>query len=246
MGSDFDVLHLASGFLSQVTFHDFATIGLLIFMEGILSIDNALVLAIIARDLPKEQQAKALTYGLAGAIVFRIVALGSASFLMHWTWVKFAGGAYLVWIAVDHWRKNRFPEDDFEKPRAPKSFWAAVFLIEMTDIAFAVDSILAAVALSNKLWVICVGGVIGLIAMRFAAKGFMVILEKYPRFEESAYILVFGVGIKLFIDGLHLEAVNFHSPSSPAFWAFWIYVIAAIAYGFSPARKAEGKKFHVE
>ena len=219
----------------EISPNDFATVALLIFMEGILSIDNALVLAMIARKLPKEQQTKALTYGLVGAIVFRIFALFSASFLMRWTWVKFVGGGYLIWVAVSHWWSGH--EDGEEDGKAaPASFWKAVLLIELTDIAFAVDSILAAVALSNKLWVIVLGGVIGIICMRFAAKGFITFLERFPNFASTAYVLVFGIGLKLVVDGFHFEGVDFHSSSSPAFWVFWGFIALSVGYGFLPKR----------
>src|SRR5687767_830182 len=82
--------------------HDLAVIGLLIVLEGVLSIDNALVLGLLAKRLPKSQQNRALTYGLVGAFVFRIIAIGTASFLLRWRIVKLIGGGYLVYIAIKH------------------------------------------------------------------------------------------------------------------------------------------------
>lgn len=219
----------------QISLNDIATIGLLTFMEVILSIDNALVLAILARRLPKHEQNKALMYGLVASIVLRIGALAIAAYLMKWLWVKYVGGGYLVYVAVAHWMSKK-EEDGFGGGKQ-RSFWTMVFLITLADLAFAIDSILAAVALSNKLWVVITGAIIGVVCMRFAAKSFMVLLDKFPNFEQTAYILVFGVGVKLIIDGLQLESINFHSSSSPAFWIFWIYVVAAIAYGLLPAKK---------
>ena len=79
-----------------------------------------------------------------------------------------------------------------------------MLVIELTDIAFAVDSILAAMALAgarqSKLWVVITGGVIGLVLMRFAARMFISLLEKFPRFELSAYLLVIVIGLKLLAD----------------------------------------------
>src|SRR5688500_19363740 len=83
-------------------FHDLAIIALLIVLEGVLSIDNALVLGILAKRLPKHQQAKALTYGLVGAFVFRIIAIATAAILLKWTVFKLLGGGYLIYIAVKH------------------------------------------------------------------------------------------------------------------------------------------------
>lgn len=81
---------------------DLAIIGLLIVLEGLLSIDNALVLGMLAKRLPKHMRARALSYGLIGAFVFRVIAILSASFLLQYTFIKLLGGAYLVFIALKH------------------------------------------------------------------------------------------------------------------------------------------------
>src|SRR5687768_10026374 len=81
---------------------DIAVVLLLIVLEGVLSIDNALVLGLLAKRLPKHQQKRALTYGLVGAFVFRFIAIATAVWLMKWWFVKLIGGGYLVYIAVKH------------------------------------------------------------------------------------------------------------------------------------------------
>ncbi len=216
----------------EVTSNDLFLIGLLIFLEGVLSVDNALVLAILAKHLPKAQQKKALTYGLAGAFVFRLIALSMVTYLVKWQWVKFVGGGYLVYIAV----KNLFFGGDKEahgKKAKQLDFWKTVIAIELTDVAFAVDSILAWVALTNKLWVVFTGGIIGIIMMRFTAAFLIKIIEKFPRLEKTAYLLVLIIGLKVIIEGLHLPGVNFHSPDEPAFWIFWFLMGSTITYGFT-------------
>jgi len=128
-----------------------------------------------------------------------------------------------------------------------------VLVIELTDIAFAIDSILAAIALVGsapaahagthpKLWVVLAGGMLGVVLMRYAAVVFIRLLERFPRFEEAAYLLVILIGAKLLVDwGLnsaeHPHRVDFHSPGSPAFWAFWILMVACFCVGFLPKRK---------
>src|SRR5688572_1101143 len=82
--------------------HDLLVIGLLVVLEGVLSIDNALVLGILAKRLPKRQQGRALTYGLVGAFVFRLIAIALAAYLLRWRIVKLLGGGYLVYVAVKH------------------------------------------------------------------------------------------------------------------------------------------------
>jgi YkoY family integral membrane protein len=143
-----------------------------------------------------------------------------------------------------------------EEIRAGKSFWMAVAVIELTDIAFAVDSILAAMAFipavpkdlppdstNPKLWVVVAGGFIGLMLMRVAAVMFIKLLEKFPRFETSAYLLVIVIGLKLLADwGLNSEThphrVDFHSYTRPEFWIFWISMALCLGFGFLPKKSA--------
>jgi YkoY family integral membrane protein len=217
----------------EITTHDLFLIGFLVFLEGILSIDNALVLAMMARHLPPAQQKKALTYGLIGAVVFRLLSLLIVTQLIRWRWVKFVGGGYLIFVAVRHFWEHRTIKDEakVDKPRG-MSFWRTVVMIELMDIAFAVDSILAAVALTNKFWIVFAGGFMGVVMMRFAARGFLVLLKKFPGFETTAYLLVFVIGLKVIVEALHLPGVDFHSASSPSFWVFWGTMLACIVYGF--------------
>ncbi len=221
------------GVSHMITGHDIFLVLFLVFLEGILSIDNALVLALLARGLPPEQQRKALTYGLVGAMVFRLLSLSIVSLLLSMNWVKFVGGGYLVFIAV----KNLWFGDKHEhhaKKTGAAHFWKTVLVIELTDIAFAVDSILAAVALTPKFWVVFTGGILGVITMRFAASVFIKVLHRFPTFETTAYMLVFVIGAKVIIEGLKLPGVNFHSASSPSFWIFWGLMAACLVYGFKP------------
>jgi predicted tellurium resistance membrane protein TerC len=133
-------------------------------------------------------------------------------------------------------------------------FWSTVAVIELTDLAFAIDSILAAMALVGaapdgqigphpKLWVVITGGMLGIIVMRFAAVLFIKLLDKFPRFETSAYLLVTVIGLKLVADwGLntpaHPDRLDFHSPAHAAFWIFWVWMLLCAAFGFVPQRKA--------
>jgi YkoY family integral membrane protein len=215
----------------MISSQDILVVLFIIFLEGILSIDNALVLAILARNLPREQQRKALTYGLAGAVIFRLISLFLVSHLIRWTWVKFVGGAYLIFIAVKHFIDKR-NDGKVEKKPVQGNFWRIVIAIELTDIAFAVDSILAAVALSSKFWVVFTGGVMGLIMMRFAATMFIQLLKHFPNLETTAYLLVLLIGIKVFLEGLRLPWLDFHSASSPAFWVFWGCMLTCVIFGF--------------
>jgi YkoY family integral membrane protein len=233
-------------FSQTFEFNDLFVVGLLVVLEGVLSIDNALVLGLLARRLPQHSRAKALSYGLIGALIFRIIAVAFASFLLRWTFVKIVGGGYLIYVAVKHFL-SRHPNASPHAPgieNAAVGFWSTVWVIELTDIAFAVDSILAAIALVGpgpagarihpKLWVVLTGGMLGVVLMRVAAAAFIRLLERFPRFESSAYLLVLVIGVKLLLDwGFHLD---FQHANSPAFWVLWIVMAACLVMGFLPAR----------
>ena len=186
---------------------DLIAIGTLAILEGILSVDNSLVLAILVRTLPKEQQRKALTYGIAGAFLFRLIALIFAAYLIKFLIFKIIGGLYLVYLAMKH--MFFFQENAHQtRPKVAKSFWGTVLVVELTDIAFSIDSITTAVAMSNKLLVVWLGGIMGIIFLRFAASIFIRLLEKLPRLEDLAYQLIFFIGTKLLLEGFHIEITH--------------------------------------
>ncbi|RFU68958.1 hypothetical protein D0469_10750 [Peribacillus saganii] len=191
---------------------------LLIAIEGLLAADNALVLAIMVKHLPEEERKKALFYGLAGAFVFRFASLFAISFLVDVWQVQAIGALYLLFIAFNHiFRKVIIKKGDEKskdkKEKKQSGFWATVFKVELADIAFAVDSILAAVALAvalpntdlpniggldgGKFLVIFAGGFIGLLIMRFAANYFVKLLHTRPGLEIAAFMIVGWVGVKL-------------------------------------------------
>ena len=287
--SSFILLFHPSSFISSLPFNqtvegaDIAVIGLLVMLEGVLSIDNALVLGLLAKQLPKHLQKRALTYGLVGAFVFRLISIALAAYLLKWWIVKLFGGGYLVYIAVKHlfFEKPKeagpiqagpdghpiLPDQPTAKQIASANawqFWKAVLVIELTDIAFAIDSILAAIALvaggklpetefHPKLWVVVTGGILGVILMRFAAIVFIRLLEKFPRFETAAYLLVAVIGLKLLIDWYFnmrpdnapadwVVPVDFHS--GPASWIFWISMALCFCVGFIPAKKNKATAQH--
>src|SRR5919201_3675777 len=150
---------------------DFIIIGLLVVLEGLLSADNALVLAIMILGLRRRDQGKALRYGLVGAFAFRIVATLLATYLIRRGWVKLLGGAYLVYLTFNHFfRSGSAQERSKPRPAQPwlglSALWGTVIKVELVNIAFSVDSILVAVAMSRKFWVVLTGGLLGIVAIR--------------------------------------------------------------------------------
>lgn len=179
-------------------FADLAKVGLLILLEALLSADNALILAIIVRHLPKDQQKKALFYGLMGAFILRLAAILIASKIAAFWWLQTIGALYLLYLPIKHFVRHSSNKE--VKVAVTAGFWMTVAQAELTDLAFAIDSILVAVAIEphpNKVWVIYLGAIIGIVLLRWAASAFLRLLEKYPVLDHVAYLLVGWAGVKL-------------------------------------------------
>jgi YkoY family integral membrane protein len=189
----------------DVHFADFLTVGLLVVLEGLLSADNALVLAVMILGLVRSDQRKALKYGLVGAFAFRIAATLAAAYLIRLGWVKLLGGAYLLYLSYKHFFLSGSAEERTRpKPARPwmglSALWATVVKVELVNIAFSVDSILVAVAMSPKLWVILAGGLIGIIAMRVVIGQLLAIVRHYPTLVDGAFVIIAWVGVKLLLE----------------------------------------------
>jgi tellurite resistance protein TerC len=197
----------------------------LIFLEGILSIDNAAVLGAMVTPLPDDrpvewpkalqrfghrlhallgnQRTAALRVGLLGAYVGRGLMLVMASFIISNPWLKLVGAAYLIHLALDSLGAAGSAGDEGEEGGESvkqRAFWMTVLSVELMDLAFSVDNVVAAVSLSDKLWVVMIGVAIGILTMRFAAGAFSYLVEKEPVLQTAAYILVLNIGVELILE----------------------------------------------
>jgi YkoY family integral membrane protein len=188
----------------DVQFSDFINIGLLVILEGLLSADNALILG-----LPRADQKKALRYGLVGAFAFRIGATLLATYLIRIGIVKLAGGLYLLYLSFGHFFGGGEEDRHRIQPARPwlglPALWGTVVKVELVNIAFSVDSILVAVAMSKKLWVVLAGGLLGIIAIRVVIGRLLTLVRRYPAIVDGAFIIIAWVGLKLLIEYLHAE-----------------------------------------
>jgi YkoY family integral membrane protein len=187
---------------------DFLVIGSLVLLEGLLSADNAMVLAVLVLGLPKPQQKQALRYGILGAFAFRSAALLFGLYMMDIALVKLAGAVYLLYLPFRHFFGERDSEDRRSVPPARpwlglSAFWATVVKVELTDIVFAVDSIVVAVAMSQKTWVVLSGGILGIIAMRLVVGQLLAVVERYPILVDGAFVIIAWVGARLLVQYLH-------------------------------------------
>lgn len=212
---------------------DFSLIAIiiqLIFLEGILSIDNAAVLGAMVSTLPDKdpipwpkalkgignvfdralgpQRIAALRVGLIGAYTGRGIMLVLASFIIANPWLKLIGAAYLIRLALDDLSAHGYSGsgDEEMRPLKKRTFWMTVLSVEIMDLAFSLDNVVAAVSLSDKLWVVMLGVAIGILVMRFAAGIFSYIIEREPILKTAAYILVLNIGVELLLEDLaHIE-----------------------------------------
>lgn len=230
----------------------------LVALEGLLAADNAVVMAVMVKHLPHEQQKKALFYGLLGAFMMRFAALFMITLIVELWWVQAIGAAYLLFISAKNLydlRKGHDDEGSIEDGKPVKKgsgFWMTVVKVEVADLAFAIDSMLAAVALAVTLpywgdWeigginggqftVMFLGGIIGLVIMRFAAQAFVQLLQKYPQLETAAFLIVGWVGVKLTVMTLahqDIGVLDEHFPHSLAWKAiFWTVLVIIAAGGY--------------
>jgi YkoY family integral membrane protein len=222
---------------------DLVTIGLLIALEGLLSADNAMVLAVLVLGLPKHQQAQALRYGIIGAFAFRSIATLLATALIGLAWVKLVGGGYLLYLAYHHFfGGDRTPEARRTPPQARpwlgmSAFWATVLKVELTDIVFAIDSILVAVAMSTKVWVVLTGGILGIIAMRLVIGRLLKLVESFPALVDGAFVIIAWVAIKLMIEFLHAAGfVEWEIPKAVALGLIVVIFLGAWLYAWRQGR----------
>jgi YkoY family integral membrane protein len=223
---------------------DLVTIALLVALEGLLSADNAMVLAVLVLGLPKAQQKSALRYGIVGAFVFRTIATLLAVYLIRLGWVKLVGAGYLLFLTYRHFSGGESAEQRRAAPPARaafglSAFWATVVKVELTDIVFAIDSILVAVAMSPKTWVVVTGGLLGIVAMRLVIGRLLALVERYPPLVDGAFVIIGWVAIKLLLEYLHTEGyIHFEVPKVLSLGLIVVIFAAAFLY----ARSQEGAR----
>lgn len=242
---------------------------ILIGLEGLLSADNALVLAVIAKHLPEDQKKKAINYGIIMAFFFRFAALFAISFIANVWQVQAIGAAYLLYLGLKHVIQARFGKEnenireEIKEESAGKGFWPTVGKIGLADLAFAIDSILAAVAIAlglpdsplddfggmdgGKFIVVLLGGIAGLILIKYAATWFVQLLDQRPALETTAYAIVAWVGVKLAVITLAHEDIgvlDHHFPHSTTWTLIFYGVLVGIALlgWFAPANKSLEKE----
>lgn len=198
----------------------------LILLELVLSADNAIALAAIAQGLNTEAlQKKALNIGLIVAFILRITLILAASWVLNYWQFEVAGAVYLLWLVYQHFMSK---DEDGGKSGGPKfnALWQAIPTIALTDLAFSLDSVTTAIALSKEVFIVLLGGTIGIIALRFMAGLFIRWLDIYVHLEDAGFVTVAFVGIRLLVRVINPDWV-------PPEWVMVSLIFALFAWGFS-------------
>lgn len=200
---------------------DWMIILTLILMECLLSVDNAVVLAAQTQVLlTKSEKEKSLFYGLWGAYLFRFIVIGIGTYLINFWEIKLAGSIYLFYLCFKFFYDQRHPKQTAEHEKEKKErqeeraaakgkkkkkkhvlslFWRTVISIESMDIVFSIDSVLAALAVSDNPVVVLIGGMIGILCMRGVAEIIIKLMEIIPKLQPMAYVLIGIIALKLLL-----------------------------------------------
>jgi YkoY family integral membrane protein len=199
-------------FEQTFSFSDLPKVAALAFLEILLSADNAVVLGVITSRLAPHLRSRALHIGFISAWIFRLIGLLFVAFLLEVHWIQLLGGLYLLYLTAHHFAKKKKKDPFLPSPAA--SLWKTILMIECFDLAFAVDSIVAGIAFIGipssaaathpKLWIVYIGGMIGVFGVRYAAHFFSSLIHRFPRLEPAAYSMVGWIGVKLSLQSLSL------------------------------------------
>jgi tellurite resistance protein TerC len=231
----------------------------LIFLEGILSLDNAAVLGAMVMPLPDDrpipwpdwlrqpahrldsllgpQRAAALRVGLLGAYLGRGLMLVLATWVVDNPWLKVLGALYLIRLAAANLGLAAESAHDVHATTEGSRFWRVVLAVELADLAFSIDNVVAAAALSDRLPVVVLGVGLGILMMRFAAGVFSHLVEREPVLESAAYVLILNIGLELLLEelvGVHFGDLTKFATSAGTLALALLYVHWQPLHVFAP------------
>jgi len=185
-------------------------LGAIIWVNIILSGDNAVVIALAARSLPAHQQKKAIIWGAGAAVVLRIVLTIVAVELLKFPYLKLVGGLLLFWIAV----KLLVPEDgDDDGVKSSANLLAAIKTILIADLVMSLDNVIAVAAVAKgSILLLVLGLLISIPLVVFGATVLMKLMERYPVIiAVGAALIGYVAGEMLVTDPVVIEWFRAHA-----------------------------------
>jgi YjbE family integral membrane protein len=196
----------------------------IIWINIILSGDNAVVIALAARSLPEHQQKKAVFWGAGAAVIMRIILTIVAVELLKLPYLKLIGGALLLWIAV----KLLIPEDDGDDGiESSSNLWGAIKTILIADLVMSLDNVIGvAAAAKGSMVLLVLGLLISIPLVIFGATMLMRLMERFPVIITiGAGILGWVAGEMAATDPILKEWVN-----ANAAWLHWAAPAAGVVF----------------
>jgi YkoY family integral membrane protein len=214
--------------------HNAILVLILAGLEAILSADNAIALAALVQGLEQPiLQRRALNLGLMAAFGMRMGLIFTATWVIQYWQFELLGAGYLLWLAAQYFLSDEDSSHHHHGPRF-QTLWQAIPLIAVTDLAFSLDSVTTAIALANDRWLVVVGGVIGIIALRFMAELFIRWLTEFKYLQDAGYITVALVGARLLIKVFGDQFV-------PPEWLMVTLIGLIFTWGFSKRNQPEAE-----
>ncbi|USQ12650.1 TerC family protein [Legionella lytica] len=228
----------------------------LVILEVVLGIDNLVILSILTEKLPVHQRKKARRWGLTFSWVTRLMLLGLAVNLIRLTRPLITisefslsmrdiflilGGAFLIWKATDEIHQDVIADDADEAEKnemtsAKASFNIVIFQVGVMDIIFSLDSVLTAVGLTSRFWVMAFAITCAILIMIFASEWVSAFIKKHPTIKMLALSYLILIGMVLVADGL-----SFHIPRGYLYFAMG-FSLAVESLNLIKHSRKRGKK----
>ncbi|WP_138751943.1 TerC family protein [Paenibacillus sinopodophylli] len=210
----------------------FSALLTIVFIDLILAGDNAIVIGLAARNLPKEQQKKAVIWGTAGAVGIRVIATLLVVQLLNVPWLNLVGGLLLVWIAY----KLVVQEDSHSGMKSGNTLWQSIRTIIIADAAMGIDNVIAVAGAAHGDTLLVVLGLI--ISVPVVVWGSTIFIKLINRFEWIVYV---GSAVLAYTAAkmiTHEKSLKSFFENPWYLWAFVVVVVAAtIAGGFITNRR---------
>jgi len=189
-------------------------------LEIVLGIDNIVFISILVSKLPEHKQPGARTFGLALAMIMRIILLFSLTWIMGLTRPLFtilgdeisgrdiiliAGGLFLLAKSTLEIHDKLEGEEGRASGRVPSSYAGVLIQIMLLDIVFSLDSVITAIGMASQLFIMILAVVIAVIFMMLASSSISRFVERHPTIKVLALSFLLLIGIALIADGLNLH-----------------------------------------
>jgi YjbE family integral membrane protein len=180
-------------FLSELQTPAFwESLMLIIWINIILSGDNAVVIALASRSLPPDQQKKAVRWGAGGAVVLRILLTAVAFKMLHWPYLKIVGGLLLLWIAIG----LLVPNKEEEHVDSPNNLLKAIKAVLIADLVMSLDNVLAVAGVAkDSVLLLVIGLAVSIPLVVFGATMLMKLMKRFP------VIITAGAGVLGWVAG---------------------------------------------